>query len=74
MARVSQAVLDRDKMTTSMPQYTATQLRKAWKSTMQNLEFRVDHSMFVKSYGPIRSLSGVPEMPAITRATFQVIH
>jgi hypothetical protein len=37
-----------------MPQYTAAQLRNEWKPVMRRLGFRVDHSCFVKSYGPIK--------------------
>jgi len=36
-----------------MPQYTAAQLRNAWKPTMSRLGFRIDHSRFVTSHGPI---------------------
>ena len=36
-----------------MPQYTAAQLRNAWKPTMSRLGFRIHHSRFVTSYGPI---------------------
>ena len=37
-----------------MPRYTAAQLRNAWKPVMSKLGFRVDHSCFVKRYGPIK--------------------
>ena len=37
-----------------MPQYTAVQLRNAWKPVMGRLGFRVEHSCFVKKYGPIK--------------------
>jgi hypothetical protein len=37
-----------------MPQYTAAQLRTAWKPLMSRLGFRVDHGCFVKSHGPIK--------------------
>jgi hypothetical protein len=37
-----------------MPQYTAVQLRNAWKPVMSRLGFRVDRSCFVKKYGPIK--------------------
>ena len=37
-----------------MPQYTAVQLRNAWKPVMGRLGFRVEHSCFVKKYGPVK--------------------
>src|SRR6266700_3967200 len=36
-----------------MLHYTAAQLRNAWKPTMSRLGFRIDHSRFVTSHGPI---------------------
>jgi hypothetical protein len=39
-----------------MPQYTAAQLRNAWKPVMSRLGFRVEHSVFVKSCGAIKHL------------------
>lgn len=37
-----------------MSQYTAVQLRNAWKPVMVRLGFRIEHSCFVKSYGPVK--------------------
>jgi hypothetical protein len=37
-----------------MPHYTAVQLRNAWKPVMGRLGFRIDHSCFVKKYGPVK--------------------
>jgi hypothetical protein len=37
-----------------MPQYTAVQLRNAWKPVMGRLGFLADHSCFAKKYGPIK--------------------
>jgi hypothetical protein len=37
-----------------MAQYTAAQLRNAWKPVMSRLGFRVDHSVFAKGFGAIK--------------------
>ena len=37
-----------------MPQYTATQLRNAWKPVMGKLGFQIDRSYFAKEYGPVK--------------------
>jgi hypothetical protein len=37
-----------------MARYTAAQLRNSWKPVMSRLGFRVDRSLFVKRYDPIK--------------------